>query len=291
MSRGEPLIRQWNLIKTLQAHYYGVSANELAQRLECSKRQVQRDLNILQQVGFPIYYQERDFGKRFWKLSPHFLEGKDMIFSVTEVLSLYLSQQLLAPLSGTQLGDGVNTLLDKIKALLPRKALTYFKQLDGAILVKNIAAQDYSRHDKKIQILNQAVMEGRVVKLCYQSASKKKPYETLYHPYGMIFFENNLYCVGYMDEYQEIRTLKINRICSSELTRERFKRPADFSLQGYTQGSFGIFSPGKPQKVRVRFTGWGATLVREQKYHVSQKITKDKLIPLKTMKRLLTKSN
>jgi len=32
MARGEPLVRQWNLLKTLQAHHLGVSVEELAER-------------------------------------------------------------------------------------------------------------------------------------------------------------------------------------------------------------------------------------------------------------------
>ena len=75
MSRGEPLIRQWNLLKAMQAYHYGLCADDLALRLECSKRQVQRDLKVLQEVGFPVSYEERDYGKRFWKLSSHFIES------------------------------------------------------------------------------------------------------------------------------------------------------------------------------------------------------------------------
>ena len=37
MARGEPLIRQWNLIKALQAHRFGISADQLAARVGCSK--------------------------------------------------------------------------------------------------------------------------------------------------------------------------------------------------------------------------------------------------------------
>jgi len=40
MARGEPPIRQWNLLKALQANYFGLSADELAERLECTKRTV-----------------------------------------------------------------------------------------------------------------------------------------------------------------------------------------------------------------------------------------------------------
>ncbi|MCP4711904.1 MAG: HTH domain-containing protein, partial [Planctomycetes bacterium] len=138
MARGEPLIRQWMLLKTLQAHRFGICVDELVKRLEYSKRQVQRDLKVLQQVGFPVSYEARDYGKRFWKLSPQFLESNELILSVTEMLSLFLSQQMLAPLVGTQLGEGLGTLLDKVKAFLPNKALRYFSNLDQTIFVKNL---------------------------------------------------------------------------------------------------------------------------------------------------------
>ena len=59
MARGEPLIRQWNLLKALQAHRFGIDAGELAERLECSKRQVQRDLGVLRKVGLPPLMNSR----------------------------------------------------------------------------------------------------------------------------------------------------------------------------------------------------------------------------------------
>jgi predicted DNA-binding transcriptional regulator YafY len=275
MARGEPLIRQWNLLKTLQAHRFGVGTDELAKRLEYSKRQIQRDLNLLQQVGFPISFEERDFGKRFWKLSPQFIESKELILSVTELLSLYLSQQLLTPLAGTQFGSGLATALDKIKALIPKKALGYFGDLDHTLLVKNSARHDYSRHDKEIRILNQAMAEGRVLNLRYQSAGKGRAYDTQFHPYGMVFFAASLYCIGYLAEYSEIRTLKIDRILGVEMTNSTFRRPITFSLQTYTQGSFGIIVSDELQTITVRFTGWAANEIREQTWHLSQKILED----------------
>lgn len=121
MGRGEPLFRQWNILKGLQANHFGLCADELAERVECSKRQVQRDLKILQDVGFPIFYEDRDFGKRFWRLSSNALESKQLMLSMTEMLSLFIGQQLLLPLSGTQFGDGLATAIEKIKAVLPGK--------------------------------------------------------------------------------------------------------------------------------------------------------------------------
>ncbi len=275
MARGEPLIRQWNLMRALQANHFGLSTDELAQRVECSKRQVQRDLNVLQTVGFPIFAEERDFGKRFWRMNSKALDGDKLMLSLTEMLSLFLSQQLLAPLMGTQFGDGLSTVLDKIKAVVPPKARDYFGGLKDTLLVKSVVSHDYSDQDKEIRTINQAMTEDRVLKIQYHSASQDKVIDTLLHPYGLVFFGVNLYCIGYMAEYDEIRTLKVARFHGVQLTSETFRRPANFSLSGHLQGGFGIMSAGNPQKITVRFTGWAATNVREHQWHASQKILKD----------------
>ena len=59
------------------------------------------------------------------------------------------------------------------------------------------------------------------------------------------------------------------------MTDKEFEKPDTFSLESYLQGSFGLFTSGKLQTVRVKFTGWAATNVREQQWHRSQKITRN----------------
>ena len=275
MARGEPLIRQWNVLKALQAHRFGISADELAGRLECTKRTIQRDLNVLQQAGFPISFEARDYGKKFWKLAPHFLEHEELMLSVTEMVALFLSRQLLAPLTGTQFGDGLATAVDKIKALLSPRALGHFEDLDETLMVKSIARQDYSGQDKEITILNQAIADCRALKIRYHSASQDKVLDATFHPYGLVLFGVSLYCIGRFVERDAVWTLKVSRFEGVQMTGETFERPDTFSLEAYLHGTFGVFSPGKLQTIKARFTGWAATNVREQQWHRSQKILKD----------------
>lgn len=275
MARGESLFRQWRLLKALQAHWSGISSDELAGRLECTKRTILRDLDILQQAGFPINFEQREFGRKFWKLTQGFIESEKLALSITEMLSLFLSQRLLAPLAGTQFGDGLATALQKIKSLLPKQALSYFDDLDKSILVKGLVSHDYSGQDKQISILNDAIVNERVVKISYRSASKKRDLTTNFHPYGIVLFGATLYTIGVLEEYGEVRTLKVSRIAGLQRTDKTFERPLNFSLAAHTHGSFGIFGPGKYQTIRIRFTGWAATNLREQQWHHSQKIIKD----------------
>ena len=274
MARGDSLFRQWELIKALQAHRFGISTEDLAARLECNKRTVQRDINVLQDI-FPISREERDHGKRYWTLAHNTVESEQLQLTMTEMLSLFLSQQLLLPLAGTQFGDGLQTAIQKIRALLPARALTYFEGLDESFFIKSLANHDYSGQNKEIRMLNEALLSRHVVKVVYRSASKGKETISEFHPYGMVLLHASLYCIGYLSCYAEVRTLKVARIKGLTRLEHIFEKPEDFSLAGHLQGAFGVFKTGKKQQIRVEFTGWAATNVREMQWHPSQKIVKD----------------
>jgi len=274
MARGEPLFRQWDLLKTLQAHRFGISTGELAERLECNKRTEQRDLNVLQ-VMFPIQFEQRDFGKKFWKLTSHFIESEKLQLTMMETLSLHLSQQLLAPLAGTPFGEGLATSLQKIKAILPAEALGYFADLDETFLIKSLGQEDYSGKSKEITIINDAILHERVLRITYRSGSQDRELTTSFNPYGLVLLSSSLYCIGWLAEYGEVRTLKVSRLKGVQRTARTFERPRSFSLARHTRGAFGIFGPGKVRTVRARFTGWAARNVREYRWHQSQTIVTD----------------
>ncbi len=57
-----------------------------------------------------------------------------------------------------------------------------------------------------------------------------------------------------------------------KLTTKGFRRPADFSIAQILSGSFGVYSSGKQQLIRVQFDPFGARLVAERKWHESQRV-------------------
>ena len=77
----------------------------------------------------------------------------------------------LAPLAGTQFGDGLATALQKIKALLPKRALIHFANLAETIHVKNLARQNYAGADMEIHILNHTLAT-----CCFTSPSETVAY-------------------------------------------------------------------------------------------------------------------
>jgi predicted DNA-binding transcriptional regulator YafY len=55
-------------------------------------------------------------------------------------------------------------------------------------------------------------------------------------------------------------------------TTERFELPADFQIDQYFQGEFGIWRDQKPHKVVIDFDAKAAEYVRMRKVHSSQKL-------------------
>jgi predicted DNA-binding transcriptional regulator YafY len=276
MGRGNQLIRQWQLLKTLQNHRYGISIDELMERAHCTRRTVERDLAVLKEVNFPISAEVKDFGKKLWKLEPNFLNSQDLIIGITEIVSLHLAQQLLSPLAGTHLGDGLEQFWKKIEMLLPKKAIEHFMDLDETLYVKAPVKENFASQGKVLQIIDKGTTEGKVLKINYCKSPGEKPSQILYHPYGMVLFGASLYVIGYSATAQAIRTLKVQRMAGAEVTDMSFVRPKDFSLEHCVSHSFGIITLGeKPVTIRCRFHDWAAQMVREQKWHGSQIIEKD----------------
>ena len=59
MARGDQLARQWRIIQTLIASKRGKSVADLVKDENCHLRTVYRDLEALQEAGFPIYQERR----------------------------------------------------------------------------------------------------------------------------------------------------------------------------------------------------------------------------------------
>ncbi len=114
MSRGDQLGRQWQIIQTLLSSKRGKSAAEISDELECNLRTVYRDLEALQIAGFPIC-NEREDGKNLWSLLDTVKQSIPIPFTLTELMALYFSRDLLRTLQDTLFYDSLESLFKKIK--------------------------------------------------------------------------------------------------------------------------------------------------------------------------------
>jgi proteasome accessory factor B len=95
-------------------------------------------------------------------------------------------------------------------------------------------------------------------------------------PYHLGCLENQWYLFAEDLERKQLRTFALPRMRKVRLTAKGFRRPADFSIAQILSGSFGVYSSGKKQRIRIQFDSFAARLVGERKWHESQRVKENK---------------
>lgn len=92
-----------------------------------------------------------------------------------------------------------------------------------------------------INVIYQAVLEEKCIRLVYRSMSSDKEQPIMFHPYGIVVRGERNYLVGQFDGYNDVRQLSFNRIISAESSYFPAIVDEDFSLEKYVQqGEMGV---------------------------------------------------
>lgn len=273
MGRGNQVTRQWNLIKTLDGSRRGVSINDLAVELNCTPRTVYRDLDDLQAAGFPITSEMLD-GVGYWQFVDGYRVSLPTPFSITELMSLYLSRDLLKSLEGTFFYDSIQDLLSKIRAQLSPELKGFLKTTEQAFAADPGPSSDYKAHREILHLLNDACLKRETVKFRYYSRKNETSTRKV-NPYKVYFYEGTLYLIGYDHNRKGIRMFVVGRIQLLQNTGENFTMPASFDVRDFLKHSFGVMQ-AELSRVVVRVDASIARFVAEKKWHSSQKVIQNK---------------
>src|SRR5262245_24816831 len=117
MPRNAEVIRQWTILRDLESSRRA-TIDDLAARTSVTTRTIRRDLEALQEAGFPLY-DELDDGKKYWKLDERaFKRLGDTGFTIAEMSALYFSRTLVECLAGTPFQEDVRHAFDKLASAL-----------------------------------------------------------------------------------------------------------------------------------------------------------------------------
>lgn len=268
------LFRQWRLLNILGSREQGVTLQELSAELQTSQRTIQRDLDLLTSVGFPLQSTTGPHGRKHWRR----LAGEipSINLNLTEAASIYLSRKLMEPLAGTDLWVGAQEAYQKFQCAFDKRTLKYLDKLAQAFHATRFGTGDYSTYGETIDTLMISIEDHKVVTLSYQSQRTTEPAERDVHPYHLIYHRGTLYLVAYAVEHSEFRNYKVDRISSAVADPKSLPFvPLKFDLETYLAGSFGIYQGHqKPTTVRVLFHPPVVRYVLEKHWHDSEKLTK-----------------
>jgi predicted DNA-binding transcriptional regulator YafY len=267
--RGDQLIRQWKLVDLLSGKY-GRTFNQLSAELGVTKRTVQRDIQVLEVSGFPIFSETRD-GILYWRLVDARKEAADLAFTMPELMALYFSRDLLQVLHGSPLQDAMQSAINKIGARLPASGHNLVRRLKEQTAVSVTGWKDYSQSFETINALSRAIRQHLTIQLSYKRLQAAEARSRSVDPYRLWYAGGGLYLIAYDHSGRGVRTYAVERIRSVTNTSLRFTVHDEFDFEEFIKTAFPVHG-GKPQQVRIRFSPDQAPYVMERHWHDSQKL-------------------
>jgi len=183
MSRTKPVARAIRLLSIIERNANGLRVTDMAEQLRAPPRAVYRDLDVLQQLKVPLY-TDKNGKESYWKIDPDYRNRLSIPFTLSELLSLYFAQDSIRPLDGTVLYDSLQSLFEKVWAILPKPLFKEMVGLRGSFLSGIPAQKDYGVYREFIKVIQEAIEGRRVLQLLYHPRDQS-PAERKVNPYAV----------------------------------------------------------------------------------------------------------
>ena len=255
--------RLLSIMLLLQTHGR-MTTRDLAERLEVSDRTIHRDMDALSSAGVPVT-ADRGRGGGWFLLDGY--ETRLTGLTEPEVQSLFISKpdSLLQDLN---MGTASNSALTKLLASLPLLLRHNAESMSGRIHIDVQGWRNTKEDISQLPTVQQAVRQGSVINIEYRKSSGEVVSRTV-HPLGLVAKGSIWYLVATCDD--NLRTYRVSRVLTAQMTGETVQRPVDFDLATYWETSKQDFVrrlPSYPVCVRahlsiiprLRSGGWYSTV-------------------------------
>jgi predicted DNA-binding transcriptional regulator YafY len=267
--RNAEVIRQWKILKRIEAGRY-TTAQDLADEHGVTERTIRRDIEALQEAGFPLY-DERVDTRKIWRLVEGYKQRLTQTFTLAELSALYFSKNLMSFLGGAPFAQDLEAAFGKIREALPARSLPYLSRIQELFSARPDPWKDYSKKQGVIADLIDALLHQRRAQIAYFSFNSKRTKSYTVDPYRLVYYHGGLYLYARADEYEEVRTFAVERIQALEVLEETFEMPADFSISEHARAAFGI-TGGPAEAVELTFDAEAVRYARERVWHESQEM-------------------
>lgn len=248
----------------------GASVGELADELQVTKRQVHRDLQQLEDSGYPL---EQEEGR--WRLPAGF-KGLEVTVSPYEIMSLHLAQSHLAYLRRTPFVDDLESVIRKVEAGLPDKVRNHLERIVTAFAPLQRPIRAYAAQKQVIESVRKALLRQRRVVLHGYRKPGERSQDYLVDPYQLILYQYGLYLISYSHQAKALRTFALERIKTITVTEDMFELPEVVRFTERLDRAFGLIEE-PPQEVKIWIAPDWAYFVKERQWHPTQtlKLQKD----------------
>ena len=263
------IVRQLDILRTLQARRYGMNVHQLAEEFGVAVRTVQRDMRDLEEVGFLLDKDRRDDQHLYYQLQRE--TGIPLNFPVMEVAAMIFAERAGLGLAGTPFGDHLRSAVRRLTNAMPAETRRFLERAAEAYVPLARGHKPYEEARGLLETLNKAILERRVCRVSYRppGAEGARRYEI--EPLRFLHYRSGLYVISRVPYYDSLITQAVERFEAVEDTGETFEPPNHLPIEERVSDAFGV-SYEEPMEVAVRFTKEQAPYIRERIWHPSQEL-------------------
>jgi predicted DNA-binding transcriptional regulator YafY len=261
--------RYLRIVRVLQGHPEGLSAQAIADRVGVSKRTVYRDIDAMDiDGGVPIWSN----GGRFGIDDAAFLPP--LALTLDEAMTFFLAARVLAKASDERDTELISAYV-KLAEILPPVLADHLRATVDAYATT-------PRNDtftRVLRTLTEAWANRRIVEIEYGPGvydTAKGPRRTRVRPHAIEPSSTTraLYLIGWDEERAARRTFKVERIRSATLTPESFEG-SGATIARELLAAWDVIADEPSVRVVVRFAPAVAARVAETRWHPTQELAPD----------------
>ena len=250
------------------------NAKDIERREKAEIRTVYRDLDALQDAGFPISKpsdgDSENEGTRF-VLERTKQIGGYLILTPRELVGLYLAKQVLTPLKDTPFFADLNALFGKIEDKLGKNSLEHLNDVSQSFHFDPGPKWGLGVNSDVIDTVSAACAEEQVLRCTYASVSSDSKKIRTLGPHYLYFAKGSLYLVAEDMGSKSIKTFSVARMSEAKMLDEAYEG-VKTNPEEFFKSSFGIFRGEEPVEVKISFKRETAQYVKERSWHPSQQI-------------------
>ena len=278
MARNDQLIRQHRLLQVLERTRFGYTLSELRDSLmeelgltSLHTRTLRRDIEALQAAGIDVESLEMERG-RVWLLGDSSQTAYQINVTATELLALSVGRDLMNPLNGTFIGQGITSFWNRVQEVVPENIWQHYEKIRQILFVSGTPVKSYETHRGVLKTIERAILQHRWCQIEYSSLRQDNALRRV-SPRAIVFHNASLYVIAEAEDdgSELVRHWKLDRINSATLSDEYFE-PNDEDYHDYLETGVGIYANEDANIYEIELTENGAKWVEEEPWHPTQEL-------------------
>lgn len=218
-----PTTRVLAVLALLQAHGR-MSGSELAQRIEVNIRTLRRYIIMLQDLGIPI---ESERGRNGAYLLSAGFKLPPMMFTNEEALALTVGLMSARRLNLADTNRAIESAFVKLERVMPVDLKSRVRALIETITLDQSIAPSTPPSEVILSAMSSAAQLQQRVHIQYHPKEGEDT-ERDFDPYGLTYFLNRWYVVGFCQLRDDLRSFRLDRITQAKDVNMHFERPEGF---------------------------------------------------------------